>query len=104
MSNSQGHGNSRYPLKKRALAAMLSYRSRQEGIARLYGIQRTLPLPDGCCALYFGDNCVKDRDTLLNEPKELFECVKVAKFSTIYIQSRFKTWDHSSGHGNLSYS
>src|SRR5580704_2238558 len=49
MSNSQGHGNPRYPLKKRALAAMLSYRSRQKGIARLYGIQHTLPLPDGCC-------------------------------------------------------
>src|ERR1700674_1072446 len=77
--NSPGHGNSGELLKERAFARKLPYRSRQKRITNLYGIQRTLPLLDSCCALYLGNNCVKDRDTLLNEPKELFECIQLAK-------------------------
>src|SRR5258708_14962389 len=89
----QGHRSSALFLEEGTLAGALSYRRRQKGVPNLYGIQCVLPLLHRCRSIHFSDYCVKHRSALLNEPKELFKCVKFTKYGCIHKLSLFNVWD-----------
>src|ERR1700724_4276033 len=86
---SNTHGD-RHPwrfLEEGAFAGNFPYRCRQKGIAHLNCIQCLLPLVDSSRPRYLGDRHVEDGDTLLNQPKELFERIEIAKLVPLCIVS-----------------